>query len=189
VLARAIALALALAALTGCGSRDELPPAAAPAGVEPRSVAVVDGGRAIAVLAARERALEVYDSHTRKRIARAPAGVGPTAVVAGPGELVYVLDTTGAGLLVFDLRPHLRLTRRLGILGSPSGIAADPARQRLWVTTTRPNRILELADGARPHRVSSMRLPQAPAGVAVDPANHRVYVTGADLQIVDGRDR
>jgi DNA-binding beta-propeller fold protein YncE len=151
VLARAIAIVLALAVLAGCGSSDELPPAAGPA----RSVAVVDAGHAIAVLSGRERRLDVYDRDTRERIGRANAGVGPTAVVAGPRGLVYVLDTTGAGLLVFALRPHLRLTRRLGILGSPSGIAADPANHRLWVTTTQPDRLLELADGAHPHRLGS----------------------------------
>jgi DNA-binding beta-propeller fold protein YncE len=151
VLARAIALVLAVAALAGCGSSDDLPPAAGPA----RSVAVVDGGRAIAVLSGRERVLEVYDNHTRERIARAPAGVGPTQVVAGRGGLIYVLDTTGAGLLVFELHPRLRLTRRLPILGRPNGIASDPVNQRLWVTTTGPDRLVELADGARPHRLQS----------------------------------
>jgi DNA-binding beta-propeller fold protein YncE len=155
VLARAIALVLvlvlAVAVLAGCGSSDELPPAAGPA----RSVAVVDGGRAIAVLSGRERRLDVYDRGTRERIGRANAGVGPTAVVAGPRGLIYVLDATGAALLTFELRPHLRLMRRLGILGNPSGIAADPVNRRLWVTTTQPDRLLELADGARPHRVGS----------------------------------
>jgi hypothetical protein len=152
VLARAIALLVL--ALAGCGSSPDLPPAAGPA----RSVATVDDGRAIAVLSGRERRLDVYDRATRERIGGAHAGVGPIDVVAGPGGLIYVLDKTGAGLLVFELRPHLRLTRRLGILGSPSGIAADPENHRLWVTTTQPARLLELADGARPHRVQSYRV-------------------------------
>lgn len=151
MLARAIAFVLALVVLAGCGSSDELPPAAGPA----HSVATVDGGRAIAVLSGRERRLDVYDADTRERIGRVNAGVGPTAVVAGPGGLIYVLDTTGAALLTFELRPHLRLMRRLGILGSPSDIVADPLNRRLWVTTTQPDRLLELADGARPHRVAS----------------------------------
>jgi hypothetical protein len=151
VLARAIALVLALAVLAGCGSSDELPPAAGPA----RSVAVVDAGHAIAVLSGRERRLDVYDRDTRQRIGRADAGVGPTQVVGGRGGLIYVLDTTGRGLLVFELRPQLQITRRLGILGSPTGIKADLGNHRLWVTTTQPDRLLELADGARPHRVAS----------------------------------
>jgi hypothetical protein len=214
VLARAIALVLALAGLAGCGSvtaiRD-LPPAAEPArsppltqrpagrvvpvGAEPDgvagSVAAVEGGRAIAVVSVRERVLEVYDSDTLQRIARVPAGVGPTHVVSGRGGLIYVVDTTGDGLLVFELQPHLRLTRRLPILGTPYGIAADPVNQRLWVTTTRTNRLVELVDGARPHRLRSFPAVRQPDTVAVDTERHRVYVTGrADgvLQIVDARD-
>jgi hypothetical protein len=151
VLARAIALVLAVAASAGCGSAHDLPPAAGP----DRSVALVDEGRAIAVLSGRERRLDVYDSDTRQRIGRADAGVGPTQVVGGRGGLIYVLDTTGRGLLVFELRPQLQITRRLGILGSPTGIKADLGNHRLWVTTTQPDRLLELADGARPHRVAS----------------------------------
>jgi DNA-binding beta-propeller fold protein YncE len=211
VLARAIVPAVVL--LAGCGSAHDFPPAAEPAhsppltqppagtivpdGSAPRlplagRVAAVDDGRAVAVLEPRERVLDVYDRATRERIARAPAGVGPTRVVAGSGGRIYVLDTTGDGLLVFELRPRLRLTRRLPILGSPYGIAADRVNGRLWVTTTRSNRLVELAGGARPHRLRSFPAVRQPDVVAVDPERHRVYVTGrADgvLQIVDARGR
>lgn len=148
-------------------------------------VATVDGGRATAVLSPRERVLAVGDE-------RVGAGVGPTRVVAGRGGLIYVLDTAGDGLLVYELRPHLHLTRRLPILGSPYGITSDPVNQRLWVTTTKTNRLVELADGARPHRLRSFPAVRQPDTVTVDPKRHRVYVTGrADrvLQIVDARDR
>jgi DNA-binding beta-propeller fold protein YncE len=204
VLARAIALLLVVAGLAGCGSVSEFPPAAEPAPSPPLAhapagrtvplgatpagagvVATVDGGRATAVLHPRERVLVVGDE-------RAAAGVGPTRVVAGRGGLIYVLDTAGDGLLVYELRPHLHLTRRLPILGSPSGIASDLVNQRLWVTTTKTNRLVELADGARPHRLRSFPAVRQPNTVTVDPRRHRVYVTGrADrvLQIVDARDR
>lgn len=158
-----------------------LRPLPTPAGL----VATVDGGRATAVLKPRERELEVGDE-------RVPAGVGPTRVVAGRGGLIYVLDTTGDGLLVYERRPHLRLTRRLPILGRPYGIASDPVNQRLWVTTTKTNRLVELADGARPHRLRSFPAVRQPNVVTVDPGSDHVYVTGsADrvLQIVDARDR
>ena len=122
-------LAAALAA-AGCGSVTavgDLPPAAepdrsppldtrpagrvvalgdAPAGVADLPQAgrrtAVDGGRTVAVVSARERVLEVYDATTRERLGRAPAGVGPTHVVAGSEGRVYVVDTTGDGLLVFE---------------------------------------------------------------------------------------
>jgi len=199
------------AALAGCGSVATTPPAAGPAESPPLHerpvgrvvrdgavpaparalVAAVDGGRARAVLSPRERVLDVLDASTGRRIDRAPAGVGPTHVVAGPGHLVYVVDTAGDGLLVYDLRPRLHITRRLPVLGSPYAAAADPAAGRLWVTTTRTNRLVELADGSRPHRLAWYPAVRQPDAVAVDPVRHRVYVTGrADgvVQIVDARD-
>jgi DNA-binding beta-propeller fold protein YncE len=199
-------------ALAGCGSRADLPPPAGPAASrrlterpagrvvaaaaapalrhgDPR-VATVDGGRAVAVLSPRRRFLEVLDGATRRRIDGAAAGVGPTHVVAGPGHLIYVVDTGGDGLLVYELRPRLHLTRRLPLLGAPYGIAADPGAGRLWVTLTASNRIVELADGARPHRLRGFPSVRQPNAVAVDPVRHRVYITGQDgvVQIVDGRD-
>jgi DNA-binding beta-propeller fold protein YncE len=213
VLGRATASLLALVALAGCGSAATLPPAAEPARSPPLTqrpvgtiapaasapaatpagvVATVDGGRATAVLSPRERVLEVYDRATRRRLGRAAAGVGPTRVVSGRGGLIYVVDTTGDGLLVFELRPRLRLTRRLPILGGPYGIASDPVNRRLWVTTTETNRLVELADGARPHRLRSFPAVRQPDDVTVDPARHRVYVTGhvdRVLQIVDAAGR
>jgi DNA-binding beta-propeller fold protein YncE len=158
---------------------------------QPGGVAAVDSGRAVAVVSVRERVLEVYDSATLNRIASAPAGVGPTHVVAGRGRLIYVVDTTGNGLLVYELEPRLHLTRRLPLLGNPYGIAADPVNQRLWVTTTKTNRLVELADGARPHRLRGFPAVRQPDTVAVDPVRHRVYVTGRAegvVQILDARE-
>jgi DNA-binding beta-propeller fold protein YncE len=162
-----------------------------PVASQPGGVAAVDRGRAVAVVSVRERVLEVFGSQTLARLARVPAGVGPTHVVAGPGGLIYVVDTAGAGLLVYELRPRLHLTRRLPILGSPYGIAADPVNGRLWVTTTATNRLVELADGARPHRLRDLPAVRQPDTCAVDPATGRVYVTGrADgvLQILEAHD-
>jgi hypothetical protein len=152
---------------------------------EAGEVAAVNGGRNVAVLAPRDRTLTVYEG--TRVVGRVPAGVGPTRVVAGPGRLIYVVDTTGDGLLVFELRPRLHLTRRLPLLGSPYGIATAPGR--VWVTLTAANRLVELADGARPHRLRSFPAVRQPDAVAV--LGDRVYVSGrADgvLQIVDARD-
>jgi DNA-binding beta-propeller fold protein YncE len=191
------------AALSGCGSSDDLPPPGKPARspalterpaghVVParerpaaaQTRAVVDGGQAVAVLSPRERVLTVGDD-------RAAAGVGPTQVIGGRGGLIYVVDTTGDGLLVFERRPRLQLTRRLPLLGKPYGIAADPVNGRLWVTLTATNQLVELADGARPHRLRTLPAVRQPDSVAVDPRTQQVVVSGrADgvLQIVDGRD-
>lgn len=216
ILLRSGLIVVVAAALAGCGSvtdADDLPPAAEPArspalterpagavvrvGTEPGlrkpdERALVDGGRAVAVLSGRERVVEIYDSGTLRRIDRAPAGVGPTHVIAGPGRLVYVVDTTGDGLLVYELRPHLHLTRRLPLLGAPYGIARDPERRRLYVTLTATNQLVELADGARPHRLRSFPTVRQPDSVAVNQQTRQVYVAGrADgvLQRVDAGDK
>ena len=197
--------------LAGCGSEHDFPPAAGPAASPPLTErpagrvvpaagepdrpaaglrAPVDEGRAVAVLHPRERELEVRD-RAGETIGRATAGVGPTRVVGGRGGLIYVVDTTGDGLLVYELRPQLHLTRRLPVLGGPYGIASDTVNERLWITTTKTNRLLELADGARPHRLRGFPAVRQPDAVAVDPVRHRVYVSGrADgvVQILDARD-
>lgn len=169
-----------------------LEPADVPATVAPRLRSIrragpvpVDGGRAVAVLSPAERTLEVRAEG--KPVARVPAGVGPTHVAAGPGSLIYVVDTTGDGLLVFELRPRLRLTRRYPILGRPYAIAADPAAGRLWVTTTATNELVELADGARPHRLRSYPAVRQPEAVVVD--GGRVYVAGRADGVVQLLDR
>jgi DNA-binding beta-propeller fold protein YncE len=209
-----LAALIAAGFLTGCGSTPaaELPPAARPDVSPPLETrpagrvlpvrnlperivadpvrAVVGGGRAIAVVRPRERVLELYDSDTRERIGRAPAGAGPTHVVAGDGSLAYVIDTAGDGLLVFETRGELRIRRRYALPGAPHGIAADPRSDRLWVTLTARNRLLELATGARTHRVASYPTVRQPNEVAIDRSSGRVFVTGAAdgvLQLLDPR--
>jgi DNA-binding beta-propeller fold protein YncE len=158
------------------------------AATQPGGVAAVDDGRAIAVVSVRERVLEVYDSDTLERIGRVPAGVGPTHVVGGTEGRMYVVDTEGDGLLVFERRPELRLARRLPLLGEPYGIAVDRVRARLWVTLTATNEVFELSAGARPRFLRRFPAVRQPNTVTIDPESGRVFVTGkADgvLQLLD----
>lgn len=209
-----LAAFLAAAALAGCGSAPvaDLPPPAEPdvsppletrpagrllpIGDLPEGIVadpvrtMVDGGRALAVVRPRERVLELYDSETRERIDRAPAGAGPTHVVPGERGLAYVVDTAGDGLLVFDTHGELRVLRRYPLLGAPYGAASDLRNGRLWVTLTARNELVELATSARPHRLASYPTVRQPDTVAVDPSTGRVYVAGkADgvLQLLDPR--
>jgi len=212
---RATTVVAVAGALAGCGSATavgDLPPAAGPdvspplerrpagrivpAGSVPADAvrggrkAVVDGGRAIAVLSLRERVLEVYDRDTLERIGRAPAGAGPTHVVAGEGGLAYVVDTAGDGLLVFETRGELRILRRYPLLGAPYGVAADLRNGRLWVTLTERNELVELATSARPHRLNAYPTVRQPDTVAVDASSGRVFVTGevdGVVQLLDPR--
>ena len=188
----------------GCGSSSDLPPAAGPdhspplderpAGepveaapvAAPRTEALVDGGSKLAVLSPRERVLEVYDARTRERLDRAPAGAGPTHVVAGEGGLAYVVDTAGDGLLVFETHGPLRIRRRYPLLGAPYAAASDLRHGRLWVTLTARNELVELATSARPHRLNVYPTVRQPDAVSVDAAG-RVYVQGDRTQLLDPR--
>jgi DNA-binding beta-propeller fold protein YncE len=144
-------------------------------------------GGLLAVVSVRERVLELYDAETLRRVARAPAGVGPTHVAAA-GAWVYVVDTDGGALLVFATAPELELVRRYPLPGSPYGVAVDPVRRRLWVTLTGRNELIELPAHGRPHALRRFATVRQPNSVAIDFSTGRVFVTGrADgvLQALD----
>lgn len=187
-------------ALAGCGSASnaELPPAASPArspalsatpagqvvaGLGPaqhrHTVTRVEDGRALAVLSRRARRVDTLDAQTRRRLDRAPVGVGPTNLVSDGRSLLYVVDTAGDGLVVLHTRPRLEVTRRVALPGgAPYGIAIDRRRGRLWVTLTRTNELVELAAGSRPRPLRRFPAVRQPDAVAVDDATGRVTVTG-----------
>ena len=201
---RALRPVIVALAIAGCGSSSELPPAAGPDRSPPleerpagrivdtapapaRSTeALVDRGRKLAVLSPRERVLEVLDARTRRRLGRAPAGAGPTHVVAGEGGLAYVVDTAGDGLLVFETTGRLRIRRRYPLLGAPDAAASDLRRGRLWVALTATNQLVELATSARPHRLNIYPTVRQPDAGAVAAAG-RVFVHGDRIQLLDLR--
>jgi DNA-binding beta-propeller fold protein YncE len=156
---------------------------------QPGGLAAADRGRLLAVVSRRERVLELYDPRTLKRVARAPAGVGPTTVAAEADRL-YVADTLGGALLVFRVRPQLTLTRRVALPGSPYGLAVDPVRHRLWVTLTQRNELVSLPADDRPRPLLRLPTVRQPDTVAVDSGLGTVAVAGrADgvLQLVGER--
>jgi hypothetical protein len=199
-------LALALA---GCGSAPagENPPPAGPPASPPLDarpdgrLAALDAlpdlpmagtettaerGATRVVLRPRDRRLELYADG--KRIAAAPAGVGPTRVVSDDGNYVFVADTAGGAVLIFRVRPDLALVRRYALPDGPYGIAIDNRRHRMFVTQVGRNRLWVLNVGARLTRLGLHATPRQPDAVAVDEHTGRVYVSGrADgvLQILD----
>ncbi len=202
-LRRSLSLAVALGALAGCGSQtvDELPPAAepprspavarTPAGtVTPRgslpegvvsgatTKAALNGGRRVVVLSTRERRLDLYDGRTRRRIGRAPAGLGPTHVACLDGGPCYVADTRGGALLVFAVGAGVEPTRRYGLPGGPYGLALDRGRRRLYVTLPGRNELVALIAHGRPHVVARWPTVRQPDAVAVDEGTGDVFVTG-----------
>ncbi len=141
---------LAALALAGCGSApaSELPPAEGP----PQRAALDDGR--VAVLAPRERVLALVDARSGRRLATAPAGVGPTHVACL--GVCWVADTRGDALLVYRLESGLRLVRRLYLAGGPRQIAVDRRRRRLEVALSSGGAV-ELPAHGRPHVLRRLR--------------------------------
>lgn len=60
--------------------------------------------------------------------------LSPESLVAAPdGKRLYIADVTGARIQVFDLQAG-RVTREIGLPGSPGGLALSPDGARLYVS-------------------------------------------------------
>ncbi len=159
--------------------------------LNPGGVAVTRGGL-VGIVGVRGLALEVLEADTLESLGRIDAGRGPTHVEAGPDGRFYVADTRGDALLVYEARPELRRVARVPLPGgSPYGLAVDPGREKLWVTLTARNRLVEfdLADDA-PREAARYPTVRQPNSVTVNPADGRVFVagrTGEVLQVLDPR--
>jgi DNA-binding beta-propeller fold protein YncE len=152
-------------------------PVTLPAPHQPGGIAAV-GGRFIALVAVSARVLQVYDARTLKALGSAPAGVGPSHIVAA-GDTAYVADTQGDRVLVFHIGAHPHLTATARAPGTPYGLAIDPRRQRLWVTLTATNELAEFSlRGPRPRRVATYATVRQPNSVAVEPRSGDVFVAG-----------
>ncbi len=156
-----------------------------PGPVQPGGVAA--GGESVVVIGVRGRRLKVVDARTLAEMATLDAGVGPTHVVADR-SFAYVADTQGDAILVYRLDPRPERVSRTTVPGTPYGLALDASRNRLWVTLTRTNELIEfsLADGRLTRRARYPTVRQ-PNSVAVDPRTGTVYIAGAadgQLQIL-----
>ncbi|MBJ7521050.1 MAG: hypothetical protein JHC84_15230 [Solirubrobacteraceae bacterium] len=204
----AVALVVAATLASGCGSATvaELPPAAAPPPAPPAAdapagevvpledwtgtvpatprpgtpVSLRDGRLTVAVLP-RERAVEIRDGQTGRRLSRVSAGVGPTQVACRDTGPCYVLDTRGDGLLVLvvsDDGRDARISRRVYLRGGPSAVALDEERARIWVTAPGRNELSELPAHGRPRVLRRLPTVRGPYAVAVDAPTGAVLVTG-----------
>ena len=158
---------------------------AVPGPVQPGGVAA--GGESVVVIGVRGRQLKVLDATTLAEVATLDAGVGPTHVVAD-GSFAYVADTQGDAILVYRLGPRPERVGRAAVPGTPYGLALDASRNRLWVTLTKTNELVEfgLADGRLTRRARYPTVRQ-PNSVTVDPRTGTVYIAGAadgQLQIL-----
>lgn len=150
---------------------------------------VAAAGTLVGVIDVRERTLGLYDTVAQVRVARVPAGAGPTHLVADRRGHLLVVDTRADRLLTFEVTPRLRQIRSTALAGTPYGIAYDSVRDRVWVTLTERNQVvgLDLAAGA-PAVVASFPTVRQPNTVAVDSTTGRVFVasrTDGLVQLVD----
>lgn len=136
---------------------------------------VADGRTALAVDVA-DWSLTSYDLDRMTRVARVPAGAGPThGILARPG-LVAVADTRGDALLLFSVDP-LRQVGSLALAGSPYGLAADAEGGLVWVTLTALNEVVGVdVSGSAPREVVRYPTVQQPNTVAVAPGSRTLWV-------------
>lgn len=158
-----------------------------PAPIQPGGIAVSDG--LVGVVAVAERVLRVYDSDTLEAVGQVDIGVGATHVVAGDDGRFYVTDTEGDAVLVIRADPDPQIVDRVNVPGKPYGIAIDNRNDRLWVTQTALNRVVELEiTELAPKRLRAFPTIQQPNTVAVDPNRRFVYVASREtgnLQAID----
>jgi DNA-binding beta-propeller fold protein YncE len=155
--------------------------------LQPGGVDAVDG--AFVVVDVRARIVTAYrpdGSITSK----APAGTGPTHVVAGPDGYFYVADTLGGTLLVYQLTgTELHMVGKVGLGRStrPYGLAADPDTRWVFVALTGTNQLvvgLRLQGGRVTKRVVWATGGQ-PNSVAVDAAADSAVVTATGSNQVE----
>lgn len=140
---------------------------------------VASNGKSVVVVGVRGRRLKVLDATTLAEAATLPAGVGPTHVVADQSH-AYVADTQGDAILVYRLDARPRRVGQTAAQGTPYGLALDATRNRLWVTLTKTNELVEFElAGGRLIRRARYPTVRQPNSVAVDPRTGTVYVTGA----------
>jgi DNA-binding beta-propeller fold protein YncE len=155
--------------------------------VQPAGMAAV--GNTVGMLDARANDLTTYDAANLSIVGSAPAGAGPTHLIADRHGRMIAADTRGDAVRVFTLAPTPKQVGSAAQPGAPYGIAYDPVRDRLWVASSGTNEIIGY-DMATPNPVEIQRFPtvQNPYSLGVDSKSGRLYVagvTGGVLQILD----
>ena len=163
---------------------------ALPSPEQPGGIAA--SGETVAVVAVAAREIAFLDAETLERTATVEGGAGPSHVVAGPDDgtdRFYVTDTGGDALLVYEGGEEPRLLDRANVPGSPYGIAVDDTRNRIWVTQTALNRVVELeVSDLAPKIVAAYPTVRQPNSVGVDERTGEVVIVGrdsGDVQIFD----
>jgi DNA-binding beta-propeller fold protein YncE len=149
---------------------------------------VVSTGEKIGVISVLAYTIELFDPETLRGEGSRNAGIGPTHAVADGDGRIYIADTRGDAVIVYATKPRLKWVGRIELPGSPYGLAVDTETDRVWVTLTARNEVVELAGGDQPKRLRSFPTVRQPNTVAVEPGSGRVYVasrTDGTLQLID----
>jgi streptogramin lyase len=131
---------------------------------------------------------ELFDPRSLRGGGSQNAGLGPTHASADAEDRVWITDTRGDALIVFETEPKLKFIGRVELPGSPYGLAVDRRRDRVWVTLTGRNELVEVDASDRPRRRRTLPTVRQPNSVAVDERTGRVAVASATddaLQLVD----
>ncbi len=151
--------------------------------VQPAGTAAA--GNSVGVLDVRKNDLTVYDADRLTVVGSAPAGAGPTHLVADRHGRMIAADTRGDAVRVFTVLPTPREVATIAQRGGPYGIAYDGARDRLWVASSGTNEVIGYdMSGPTPvlqQRFSTVRNPYT---VGVDATSGRLYVAGVSAGVV-----
>ena len=101
-------------------------------------------GADVAVVSVRARRLQLFDAKSLHLLASVAIQGGPSHVAAYGTEL-FVVDTGGTHVRVFDTVPRLHLIGSVSVPRSPLGMAVDVTRGHLWITCTAANLLVELS--------------------------------------------
>jgi DNA-binding beta-propeller fold protein YncE len=130
-----------------------------PVDVQPGGIVALRDGM-LAVVSVRAYTVELLDRELRT-LGSQNVGYGPSHVVADRQDRLWIADTRGGGLSVFETQPRLRFIARVALPGSPYGLAMDRERDRLWVTRTARNEVAEVDVAGRPRVLRT--LPTVPS--------------------------
>ncbi|HEX2286755.1 MAG TPA: YncE family protein [Mycobacterium sp.] len=154
--------------------------------VQPGGIAA--SGDTVGCIDVRKNDLTIYDANALTVVGSVPAGQGPTHLIGDRHGRLVVTDTRGNMIRVLTPRPPQEVAS-VEQAGGPYGIAYDPTRDRLWVTSTGTNEVVgyDMA-GATPREVQRLATVQNPNTVGVDDATGRLFIAGVPggvVQIVD----
>ena len=158
-----------------------------PVDAQPGGVVALDDQ--IGIVSVRAYTLELFSLEDRLRAQGSQnAGLGPTHAVRDAEGRVFIADTRGDAVVVFETRPRLKFVGRLELPGNPYGIAIDRERGRVWVTLTARNEVVELNAANEPQVLRRFPTVRQPNTLAVAPGGSRVFIASranGTLQLLD----